>query len=108
MHHDVGVAIGSGSDIAISSASFVLVSANLHTLLVLCDISEKIFTRIKFNFVWAIGYNLIALPIAAGVIYPVRHTRLDPVWASLAMALSSVSVICSSLLLNMYKGPKQG
>merc|ERR1711964_862552 len=79
---DVGIAIGSGSDIAISSAEFVLISS---------------------NFGWALVYNLVALPIAAGVLYPVRsngtHVRLDPVWASLAMALSSVSVICSSLLL---------
>lgn len=61
------------------------------------------FRRVKFNFAWAIIYNLFALPVATGVLYPVRsggqHIRLDPVWAGLAMALSSVSVICSSLLL---------
>ncbi|KAJ5084987.1 hypothetical protein N7532_009758 [Penicillium argentinense] len=100
---DVGVAIGSGSDIAISSADFILVSSRLDSLLTLIDLSRIVFKRIKFNFAWALVYNLIALPVAAGVLYPVEanggHVRLDPVWASLAMALSSVSVVCSSLLL---------
>jgi Cu+-exporting ATPase len=100
---DVGVAIGSGSDIAISSADFILVSSRLDSLLTLIDLSRIVFNRIKFNFAWALVYNLIALPVAAGVLYPVKasggHIRLDPVWASLAMALSSVSVVCSSLLL---------
>lgn len=100
---DVGVAIGSGSDIAISSADFILVSSQLDSLLTLIDLSRIVFKRIKFNFAWALVYNLIALPVAAGVLYPVKtsggHIRLDPVWASLAMALSSVSVVCSSLLL---------
>ncbi|KAI0831561.1 heavy metal translocatin [Hypoxylon sp. FL0890] len=100
---DVGIAIGSGSDVAISAAEFVLINPNLNTLLVLTSLSRAVFKRVKFNFAWALVYNLIALPIAAGVLYPVeangKHVRLDPVWASLAMALSSVSVICSSLLL---------
>ncbi|CRG88247.1 hypothetical protein PISL3812_05275 [Talaromyces islandicus] len=100
---DVGIAIGSGSDIAISSAEFILVSSQLDSVLTLIDLSRTVMTRIKFNFGWALVYNLIALPIAAGVLYAVKnggsHVRLDPVWASLAMALSSVSVVCSSLLL---------
>ncbi|KAG0645821.1 Copper-transporting ATPase HMA5 [Hyphodiscus hymeniophilus] len=100
---DVGVAIGSGSDIAISSAEFVLVSSNLNTLITLLDLSGIVFKRIEFNFGWALVYNLIALPVAAGVLYPIvsngSHIRLDPVWASLAMAASSISVVCSSLAL---------
>ncbi|KAF8157040.1 heavy metal translocatin [Crassisporium funariophilum] len=102
---DVGIAIGSGSDIALSSAKFVLLSSNLQSLLTLTDLSRKVFNRIKFNFGWAIVYNLIALPIAAGVIYPAGQTRLNPVWSSLAMALSSTSVVCSSLLLRLYRPP---
>ena len=101
---DVGVAIGSGSDVAISSAEFVLVSSQLSSVLTLIDLSRAVFRRVKFNFAWALVYNLVALPVAAGVLYAVRtntggHVRLDPVWASLAMALSSVSVVGSSLLL---------
>ncbi|KAK5006036.1 hypothetical protein LTR39_005769, partial [Cryomyces antarcticus] len=90
---DVGIAIGSGSDVAISSAEFVLVSSQLTSLLTLIDLSRVVFQRVRLNFGWALVYNLIALPVAAGVLYPVKsngaHVRLDPVWASLAMALSS-------------------
>ncbi|KAG6378567.1 HAD-like domain-containing protein [Boletus reticuloceps] len=103
---DIGIAIGSGSDVAISSASFILVSSSLKSLLTLSDLSRKVFNRVKQNFVWAFMYNIVAVPVAAGVIYPVGHARLSPVWAALAMALSSVSVIVSSLLLRLYKEPK--
>ncbi|KHN95698.1 ATPase, P-type, heavy metal translocating [Metarhizium album ARSEF 1941] len=100
---DVGIAIGAGSDVAISAADFVLIKSDLGSLLTLVELSRAVFRRVKFNFAWASVYNLVALPIAAGVLYPIKtngsHTRLDAVWASLAMALSSVSVICSSLLL---------
>ena len=100
---DVGIAIGSGSEVAVSSAEFVLISSDLRSLLVLIDLSRMVFTRIKINFFWAAFYNMIALPIAAGVLYPIKsgsnHIRLDPVWAALAMALSSISVVTSSLLL---------
>ncbi|KAK2627089.1 hypothetical protein QTJ16_003055 [Diplocarpon rosae] len=100
---DVGIAIGSGSDIAISSAEFVLVSSNLNSLITLLDLSKFVFRRIQFNFAWALVYNVVALPVAAGALYPIisggKHVRLDPVWASLAMALSSISVVLSSLAL---------
>ncbi|KAL2869022.1 E1-E2 ATPase-domain-containing protein [Aspergillus lucknowensis] len=100
---DVGIAIGSGSDIAISAAEFVLVSSRLSSLLTLIDLSRVVFRRIKFNFAWALVYNCVSIPVAAGVLYPIvsngSHIRLDPVWASLAMALSSVSVVSSSLLM---------
>ncbi|CAJ2505554.1 Uu.00g129480.m01.CDS01 [Anthostomella pinea] len=100
---DVGIAIGSGSDVAISSADFVLVNSNLGSVVTLLDLSASVFRRIKFNFAWALVYNLVALPVAAGCLYPIvvrgEHVRLDPVWASLAMALSSVSVVLSSLAL---------
>lgn len=100
---DVGIAIGSGSDVAISSAEFILISSDLKAVLTLIDLSRKVFRRVWFNFGWALIYNLIAMPVAAGVLYPIvakgEHVALNPVWASLAMALSSVSVICSSLVL---------
>ncbi|KAL8907711.1 MAG: hypothetical protein Q9171_005752 [Xanthocarpia ochracea] len=100
---DVGVTIGSGSDVAISAAKFILLTSDLNALLTLTDLSRAVFRRIKFNFLWALIYNMAAVPVAAGVFYPLtsngNHIRLDPVWAALAMALSSVSVVCSSLLL---------
>ncbi|KAH6605849.1 copper transporting p-type atpase [Trichoderma cornu-damae] len=101
---DVGIAIGSGSDVAISSADFVLATSNLHSVLTLLDLSRVVFRRIKINFGWAAVYNVCAIPIAAGCLYAIKtpsgsHVKLDPVWASLAMALSSISVVLSSLSL---------
>jgi heavy metal translocating P-type ATPase len=100
---DVGIAIGSGSDVAISSADFVLLKSDLRSVVTLLDLSAVVFRRIKFNFGWALVYNLTAVPVAAGALYPIvsngTHVRLDPVWASLAMALSSISVVMSSLAL---------
>ncbi|KAF8272042.1 hypothetical protein EI94DRAFT_1718882 [Lactarius quietus] len=104
---DVSIAIGSGSDVALSSASFILVSSNLSGVVTLVDLSTTVFRRVKLNFLWALAYNVAAIPIAAGVLYPIGNTRLGPVWASLAMALSSVSVVCSSLMLRLYKSPKE-
>ncbi|KAK9342673.1 hypothetical protein V1522DRAFT_415410 [Lipomyces starkeyi] len=103
---DVGIAIGSGSEIALSSAKFVLMSSQLTQILTLLDISRLVFRRVKFNFMWAGVYNMIGIPIAAGAIYPAHHVRLAPAWASLAMALSSVSVVCSSLMLKLYRPKK--
>ncbi|ODQ68318.1 heavy metal translocatin [Nadsonia fulvescens var. elongata DSM 6958] len=100
---DVGIAMGNGSDIALSSAKFILLKPDLRLVLILFRLSRKIFNRVKFNFFWALIYNTIGIPIAAGVIYPYNNSRLDPVWASLAMALSSVSVVLSSLALRLYK-----
>lgn len=102
---DVGVALTSGSDLAMTSSDFVLLSTSqtLKALLILFQLSKKVFRRVRFNFAWALIYNMIAVPIAAGVIYPYNHARLSPVWASAAMALSSVSVVLSSLALKLYK-----
>ncbi|KAK6517131.1 hypothetical protein TWF506_007008 [Arthrobotrys conoides] len=96
---DVGIAIGSGSDIALSSASFILLREDLRQVLVLVELARKVIRRVKFNFFWAAVYNVIGIPIAAGVLYGYKRTRLDPSWAALAMAGSSVSVVGSSLLL---------
>jgi Cu+-exporting ATPase len=100
---DVGVAIGSGSDVAISSAAFVLVGNDLGAVPTLLRLSRAVFARVALNFGWALVYNLVAVPVAAGVLYPLvvegNHVRLNPVWASLAMALSSISVVLSSLAL---------
>ncbi|ODV86121.1 hypothetical protein CANARDRAFT_186980, partial [[Candida] arabinofermentans NRRL YB-2248] len=102
---DVGIAMGSGSDLALNSCDFILLSRSnpLLQLLTLLQLSKKVINRIKFNFGWALIYNMIGIPIAAGVIYPYHHTRLNPIWSSLAMACSSISVMLSSLLLRLYK-----
>lgn len=105
---DVGIALASGSDLAVISCDFVLLSSvhTLSSLLTLFQLSRKVFGRVKFNFGWALIYNLVAVPIAAGVIYPYKHSRLSPVWASAAMALSSISVIISSLALRLFRPSK--
>lgn len=102
---DVGIAMGSGSDIALNAAHFILVRVDLVSVLRLFDISRVVYRRIIFNFAWAMVYNVIGIPFAAGVFLPLGLT-LDPVWAALAMAMSSVSVVSSSFALNFYKPPK--
>lgn len=101
---DVGIAVASGSDVAVQSASFILVHSDLRAVLTLVTLSRVVFRRVLLNFFWAAVYNIVAVPLAAGVLYPVQsssgtHIRLDPAWAALAMALSSISVVASSLLL---------
>ncbi|KAL4878688.1 E1-E2 ATPase-domain-containing protein [Aspergillus karnatakaensis] len=119
---DVSIAMASGSDVAMNSASFILLNSDLDTILQLAVLSRRVITRIKLNFCWAVVYNLCLVPVAAGIFYPIvsghkmkmvagdmvvvnQHWRLSPVWAALAMALSSVSVVCSSLAL-MVQWPK--
>jgi Cu+-exporting ATPase len=91
----------------VQSASFILVHSDLRAVLTLVTLSRVVFRRVVFNFFWAALYNVIALPVAAGVLYPVTtsggsHVRLDPAWAALAMALSSITVVASSLLLRTH------
>ncbi|KAF8338092.1 E1-E2 ATPase-domain-containing protein [Cantharellus anzutake] len=98
---DVGVALAQGSQITISAASFVLLSQKsiLTSVYTLLKLSRRVYNRQKLNFGWAMVYNVILLPVAAGALFAHKHTRLPPVWAALAMALSSVSVVMSSLAL---------
>ena len=99
---DVGIAMGSGTDIAIESADLVLTTNNLLGLARAFDMSKKTFNRILLNLFWASIYNLIGIPIAAGVFSGVGLV-LNPELAGLAMAFSSVSVLTSSLMLNFSK-----
>lgn len=99
---DVGIAMGSGTDIAIESGSIVLVKNDLRGVVRALSISQKTFNRIKLNLFWTLIYNVIGIPIAAGVFVGVGLT-LSPEFAALAMAFSSVSVVTSSLLLNWTK-----
>ena len=102
---DVGVAIGAGTDVAIASASVVLMNSKLIDVLNTIDISKATVRRIRYNFAWALVYNLCMIPFAAGVFYPVIHYALPPFMAGLLMCLSSISVVCNSLVLKLYKPP---
>lgn len=99
---DVGIAMGSGTDIAIESGDIVLVQNDLRGVVWALAMSQKTFSRIKLNLFWALIYNVIGIPIAAGIFAGVGFI-LTPEFAALAMAFSSVSVVSSSLLLNRTK-----
>lgn len=96
---DVSMALSSGSDVAVGTASFILLNSDLTTILQLVRLAKRVFRRVKMNFAWAGIYNVCLIPIAAGVTYPAGRWRLGPVWGSAAMAASSVSVVMSSLAL---------
>lgn len=104
---DIGMAIGAGTDIAIEAADIVLMKSNLEDVITAIDLSRKTFFRIRLNYLWALGYNIISVPVAAGALFPSTGFRLPPWIAGAAMAASSVSVVCSSLLLKNYKRPKE-
>ena len=98
------MAVGSGMDVAIETADVVLMKSALQDVATALDLSKVVLRRIYLNFGWAFGYNLVGIPLAAGVLYP--RVMLPPMFAGAAMAMSSVSVICSSLLLRLYKPPR--
>lgn len=99
----VSVCVASASDIALTASSFVLLSSSLESIITLLDLSQRVFRRVRFNFAWAVAYNACLVPIAAGVLFKAGNKemgwRLGPVWGSAAMALSSCSVVISSLAL---------
>lgn len=99
---DVGIAMGSGTDVAIETGGIVLIKNSLKDVVKALSIAKKTFARIKLNLFWALIYNLIGIPIAAGV-FAHWGIELSPALAGLAMAFSSASVVASSLLLNVAK-----
>jgi Cu+-exporting ATPase len=101
---DVGIAIGAGTDIAIEAADMVLIRNNLQDVITAIDLSKKTFQRIRLNYMWALLYNALGIPLAAGVFWPLG-IKIPPIVAGLAMAFSSVSVLISSLLLKRYQKP---
>ncbi len=102
---DVGIAIGSGTDIAIESGDIVLIKDDLMDSVASVQISKKVMGRIKQNLFWAFAYNVILIPVAAGILYPSFGIMFRPEYAGLAMALSSVTVVSLSLMLKGYIPP---
>lgn len=96
---DIGIAMGTGTDVAIESGDIVLVHGTLDKLVETIKLSRRTLSNIKQNLGWAFGYNIIAIPIAAGVLYPSMALLLSPALASAAMAFSSISVVMNSLRL---------
>jgi Cu+-exporting ATPase len=99
---DIGVAVSAASDVTVNAAQIVCMKDRLDDVLNAILISKATLLRIKINFGWAFVYNLILVPIAMGVFQPLG-LQLDPMWAGFAMAMSSVSVVLSSLFLRCYK-----
>lgn len=100
---DVGIAMGTGTDIAIEAGDIVLVNGSLNKVLDTVILSKATLRIIKQNLTWAFGYNILAIPLAAGILYPSFGILLSPVVASAAMAFSSVSVVLNSLRLKRFK-----
>jgi len=102
---DVGIAIGSGTDVAIETGEIVLMKDDLLDAVAAIQLSRKVISRIKLNIFWAFAYNAALVPVAAGVLYPFFGITFRPELAGLAMALSSVTVVSLSLLLKRYIPP---
>ncbi len=100
---DVGIAIGTGTDVAIESADVVLMSGDLRGVANAVEVSHRTITNIRQNLGWAFGYNILLIPVAAGVLYPAFGILLAPVFAAGAMALSSVSVLTNALRLRRVR-----
>ena len=96
---DVSVAMGSGTDIAIETAMMTLTSSDLRTLPQAIQLSRRTMRIVRQNLFWAFIYNIIGIPVAAGILFPALQILLDPAWASAAMALSSITVVANSLRL---------
>ncbi|RUS13744.1 HAD-like domain-containing protein [Endogone sp. FLAS-F59071] len=103
---DVGISVGSATDVAIEAASIVLIRNSLTDLLTLHHLSHAIVQRVRMNFIWAFVYNIIAIPLAAGVLFPVTKQGLPPMVAGVSMIVSSISIVCSSLMLRRYRPPE--
>ncbi len=100
---DVGIAMGTGTDVALEAADITLVNKDLRAVAAAVELSKETMRTIRQNLFWAFGYNIILVPVAMGALYPSFHILLNPIFASAAMALSSVSVVSNSLLLKRAK-----
>jgi Cu+-exporting ATPase len=102
---DVGIGMGTGIDVAIESADIVLMTGHLTGVVTALSLSRATMTNIKQNLFWAFAYNVIGIPVAAGVLYIFGGPTLNPMIGGAAMAMSSVSVVTNSLRLRFFKMP---
>jgi Cu+-exporting ATPase len=100
---DIGIAIGSGTDVAMESADIVLMRSDLSDVPTAINLSKRTIRIIKQNLFWAFGYNTLGIPIAAGVLYLFGGPLLNPIFAAAAMSMSSVSVLTNALRLKRFK-----
>ncbi|HXL11831.1 MAG TPA: heavy metal translocating P-type ATPase [Gemmatimonadales bacterium] len=100
---DVGIAIGTGTDIAMEASDVTLIRGDLRGVVTAIQLSQRTLRTIRWNLLWAFGYNVLLIPVAAGVLYPLTGWLLSPVLASAAMAWSSLSVVLNSLTLRRFK-----
>ena len=100
---DVGIAIGTGADVAIEASDITLIRSDLNDVVTAIELSKQTMRTIKQNLFWAFIYNSLGIPIAAGILYPFTGWMLSPIIASAAMALSSFSVITNSLRLRRFR-----
>ena len=99
---DVGIAMGSGTDVAIEAADVTLMRGDLGGVVAALDLSRRTIVIVKQNLAWAFGYNIVLIPVAAGLLYPIAGILLSPMLAGAAMAFSSVSVVTNSLRLKRW------
>ena len=103
---DVGIAMGTGTDVAMESAGVTLMSGDLRGLVTAIALSRATMRNIRQNLFWAFAYNVILIPVAMGALYPFTGVLLDPIFAAAAMALSSVTVVSNALRLRRFQPPR--